>query len=164
MDPVLTLGTRRGWWPGAGPAFMYLVFGGITLPAMILIATMIPQNPALILVEPLLLFPVTAVFVATRLISRYAMHLYANGDVEVVQPFRRTRITPAELVGVQHRSFRSQNVGGATMFWMDFIGHDRKVLLSTSTQPFPLADTQAFVRALAARHPGLQVSGDLAAA
>jgi hypothetical protein len=163
MDPVLSVGTpRRGWWPGLGVAFMYLVFGGIALMLILTTASEIPAHPWVLILDVVAFFPVAVVYTATRLIGRYAMHLYANGDVEIVQPFRTRRLTAAEVVGVSHNAVRNAATG-ATMTWLHFIGHDQKVLLTTSTQPFPPADTRQFIEAIAARHPDLQVSGNLVA-
>ena len=156
--PLVEIGQGPGRWPGWGMAMMYLIFGGIAAMGIAATAPLVLETPTLILAWLGMLFPVAVVYTVGRLIQRHAVRLWP-GEIEVVQPFKTTRLRLADVSRI-HRRTVLQGGSGLVMRWLDFGGADGRALLNLSANPFSNAELDRFAAALLTEKPEIVFSTD----
>ncbi len=134
---------------------MFLVFG---FPALVPLMTwkLVAETPWIIVLWIACCFPLTVLYVLGRLMSRYGLRVFSNGDVEIIFPFSRVSIAGNNLKGIVAERFYVEATKGYVT-WIRFVDAGGHVLASVSPIAFPSETWSGFVESLRQAKPGLDV-------
>lgn len=134
---------------------MIIVFGFPTILPL-LTWKLVPGIPWVVILWPICFFPWLVLYGCARLISRYALIVYANGNVEITYPFSVATIRSSELVSVvSDRHYLEATQSYVT--WVRFVDRSGKILASLSPIAFSPETFSLFLRHLAEVKPDLQI-------
>ncbi len=135
---------------------MIIVFGFPTILPL-LTWKLIPEVPWVVILWPICFFPWLVLYACARLISRYALSIYANGDIEITYPFSVATIRSSELASVvSERHYLEATQSYVT--WVRFVDRSGKILASLSPISFSPETFSLFLTHLGQVKPDLQIS------
>jgi|GEM_PF-3283116 hypothetical protein len=135
-----------------------LMIGVFALPLSLPLLTwkLIPENPALLILWPISILPWTMLYLLARLISRYGLIVYSNGDTTLIFPFNTTTIKGEQLGSI----VVEKNYMAATksyMSWVRFADAQSNVLASLSLSAIPSEAMTKYLVALKSTKPDLVI-------
>ncbi len=133
---------------------MFIAFGMPAAACILFTIHELPQHPWLILLYVISCFPVAVLFVLRRLMSRYALAVYENGDLEVTFPFSR-KVLPSGSIEKITADSRYVAATQSRMSWIRFVGQKDKIHLSLARSTFSDQVFADFFAAAKARNPKL---------
>jgi hypothetical protein len=145
---------------GCLTTWMYVVFS--VIPIMLVLFTIgeFSESPiGLSLFYVASLFPLAALFVLRRLMSRHALRIAVDGTVEAALPFKSIRIAPADLASIRAASVNAAAPGASPIrkAYVYFLSVDGTSQAVVPFSAFTQAQWQDFYRALAAVRPEVTV-------
>ncbi len=135
---------------------MIVAFGLPALACILFTLQDLPQNPWLIILYLVACFPLAVLFVLARLMSRYALAVFENGDLEVKLPFSRVTVAAGTLDSIVLES-RYVAATKSQMSWFRFVDRDGRVILSLASSAFSNQVFEDFFKAARASNPSLRV-------
>ena len=145
---------------GCLTAIMLAVFGGIPLGLVVMTLPEFGEAPVMLSIFYVLsLFPLAALYVLRRLMSRYRLRLERGGTVEVTLPFKTVRIAPGELAAVRTAEVTAATSGNTPMrrAFAHFIGTDRQVKASIAMSVLTAEQWQEFFTVLSRTRPDVLI-------
>ena len=145
---------------GCLTTWMYVVFS--VIPIMLVLFTIgefseAPVGLSIFYVASL--FPLAALFVLRRLMSRHALRIAGDGTVEVALPFKSVRIAPANLASIRAASINAATPGTSPIrkAYVYFLSADGTSQAVVPFSAFTQAQWQDFYSALARVRPEVSV-------
>lgn len=138
---------------------MLIAFGG---PALMLVAMTIHEireAPWMVLLWPVAFFPFLVVWTLKRLMTRYALRAFNNGDIEIVFPFKRQLIKREQLSSVTIKSRYVQQLQATQTFYL-FGDSSGSVLANVHHGAFSNDQWESFLGALQRHHPSLTIGSE----
>jgi hypothetical protein len=135
---------------------MVVAFGGPALACIMFTLQDLPQNPWLVFLYMVACFPLVVLVILARLMSRYALAVYGNGDLEVTLPFSKVTVAAGKLDSIVPES-RYVAATKSQMTWLRFVDHDGRVILSLSSSSFSNQVFDDFFAAARATNPTLRI-------
>lgn len=135
---------------------MFIAFGLPAVACVLFTFQELPQNPWLFGLYLVSLFPLAVLYLLTRLMSRYALAVYENGDLEITFPFSR-EVLPAGSVARVSSDSRYVAATASQWTWFRFVGQEDKILLSLAGSAFPQNVLADFLAAAKSVNPKLQI-------
>ena len=145
---------------GCLTTWMYVVFSVIPLMLVLFTIGEFSESPiGLSLFYVASLFPLAALFVLRRLMSRHALRIAGDGTVEVALPFKSIRIAPADLASIRAASVSAATPGASPIrkAYVYFLSDDGASQAVVPFSAFTQTQWQDFYRALAAVRPEVTV-------
>lgn len=135
-----------------------LMIGVFAIPLSLPLLTwkLIPENPMVLILWPISIFPWTLLYLLARFISRYGLIVYANGDTTLVFPFKQITLKREQLASI----VVEKNYVAATksyMSWIRFADAQEHVLASLSLTAIPATVMSHYIDALRQTHPDLSI-------
>ncbi len=112
------------------------------------------STPLLMLLYPIACFPLTVLYVLKRLMTRYALRVYENGDAHIVFPFKTVHLKRGSLREVVVATRFVSAVNGYRT-WIQFVAVSGNILASLSPNAFESEPLQQFIAALMETNPNL---------
>ncbi len=115
------------------------------------------QNPLLVILYIVAWFPLGVMYFLKRLMTRYGLRVYQDGQVEIVYPFSIQRWNVHQMSEVQHK----RHFVGAThsyRTWIHFFDLEGKHLCSLSPMAFQAEDLATFTSQLKLLNPKLVIA------
>jgi hypothetical protein len=146
--------------PGSLGLPIWLSFLMVSLFSIpLLLIPMIPiseivKTPALLVFYPIAVFPLGVLYVLRRLMTRYGLRVYENGDARIEFPFKIVQIKQGTLreIVVQTRFVAALN-GYRT--WIQFVDLSGRILASLSPNAFASEPLHQFIAAVKETNPGV---------
>ena len=145
---------------GCGGYYMLAIFGPLPFALIAFTLNRWHEAPvALTIFYVLSFFPLAALYVIGRLISRYALAVERDGTVEIVYPFKTVRLGPGDFVRVTTQAAHLGYNQGMAIRRPDvtFVRADNSIAASVAMNAFSNQQWQDFLAALRSARPGLRI-------
>jgi hypothetical protein len=132
------------------------------LPLLVIPMTFnqVTSNPWVLLFWLAAPFPLTMLYLLRRLFTRFAIALYADGSVEIVQPFSRCTIAAGKLrsvIAMRQQMHLGEPGMRTSIPWLYFYDAKDQQITHVSPAAFRAEDIAGFLRMLAERFPAIGI-------
>ncbi len=136
---------------------MVIAFGMPAVACVLFTIHELPGNPWLLLLYLAAMFPLLVLYVLARLMSRYGLVVFRNGDVDIIYPFSKVSVNAGKLGSIVSDS-RYIPAMKSHMTWFRFVDNDGQIIFSLAKNAFSHQVYSDFFAALQAANPGIRIT------